>query len=85
MSKSRVETSTFDDVETLDIISIQSTQANLGSLVWGGAWSDGGDFGAVTQVFPVLGATGVFKGAKSVAVTYNTDNSRQVTIYKMAL
>lgn len=61
------------------------TQANLGSLVWGGAWSDGGDFGAVTQVFPVLGATGVFKGAKSVAVTYNMDNTRQMTIYKTAL
>ena len=59
-------------------------QALLGSLVWGASWSDGGDFGVVTQVFPVLGATGVFARAKAVGVTYQTDNTRQVTIYKSA-
>lgn len=74
ISSSNYQLTTYDE----------ATKALLGSLVWGASWSDGGEFGVVTQVFPVLGGTGVYRHAKAVGITYQTDDTRQVTIYKSA-
>lgn len=42
----------------------QLKQALLGSLVFGASWADASDSGTVTMVYPVYGATGVYKSAK---------------------